>query len=58
VSDEAIDPTAEYVESFYILQRRFVDALLGRAPLMQNPAEHLKTLDWTLAAYKHTKSID
>ncbi len=58
VLDEAIDPTAEYIESFYLLQREFVDALLGRAALLQTPVEHLKTLSWTFAAYKHSNSID
>ena len=51
VSDEQIDPTAEYVESFYRMQRNAVDAMLGRAALIQTPAHHLETLRWTFAAY-------
>ena len=51
VSDEPLTPYDEYVESFYLLQREFTDAMLGLRPLIQTGEEHLRTLECTFAAY-------
>jgi predicted dehydrogenase len=51
VSDVSLSPLDEYVESFYLLQREFIDAVLDRRPLLQTAEEHLKTLACTFAAY-------
>lgn len=49
--DEVVSPYEQYVESFYLLEREFVDAMLGRSRVKQCAAEHLKTLECTFAAY-------
>jgi predicted dehydrogenase len=49
--DEVVVPTAEYVESFYAVEREFTDAVLGRGPLRATAAENLGTLAATFAAY-------
>jgi D-apiose dehydrogenase len=52
VLDERRSPYDDYVESFFLLERECVDAMLGRGPLVQTGAEHLKTLAATFAAYE------
>jgi predicted dehydrogenase len=49
--DETISPHLQYVESFYLLQREFIDALLGRNPIKQTAEQNLRTLITTFAAY-------
>lgn len=49
--DEARDPTAEYIESFYLLERAFTDAMLGRATAPQAAGDNLRTLVAALAPY-------
>jgi D-apiose dehydrogenase len=51
VLDETRSPTADYVESFYLMERDVVDAMLaGRAP-EQTGAENLRALEATFAVY-------
>lgn len=50
--DEQCSPLEAYVDSFYLLQRECVDAMMGRrAGVVQSLHEHLRTLEWTFAAY-------
>lgn len=56
VLDETRDAMADYQESFYLLQREFVDALAGSATITQKPAEHLATLRAVFAAYRSMES--
>ena len=51
LSDEAVDPTAEYVESFYLFERELTDALRTGAPLPQAGVDNLRTLEATFSAY-------
>jgi predicted dehydrogenase len=52
VLDETRSPTEDYVDSFYLLERDVIDAILsGRAP-EQTGAENLKTLEATFATYR------
>jgi len=51
VQEESLSPYEQYTESFYLLQREFVEAVLGRGPVTQTAEEHLKTLECTFAAY-------
>lgn len=52
VHDAPRCPTDDYVESFYLLERECADVMLGRRPgVIQTAEEHLKTLEWTFAAY-------
>ncbi|HZN10739.1 MAG TPA: Gfo/Idh/MocA family oxidoreductase [Blastocatellia bacterium] len=51
VLDESRSPDEDYAESFYLLQRECVDAMLGRGAVTQTLAENLKTLAATFAAY-------
>jgi hypothetical protein len=44
------------VESFYLLEREFTDAMLGRGCVIQTPDEHLKTLECTFAAYDSART--
>jgi predicted dehydrogenase len=50
--DEIRDPRQDYMESFYMLQREFVDALLRGGEISQSAVEHLRTLDAVFAAYR------
>ena len=52
VLDEERCPYNDYVESFYLLERECVDAMLGRRAVTQTGAEHLRTLAATFAAYE------
>jgi len=53
VLDEPRCPYDDYVESFYLLERECVDAMLGRrCGVVQTAREHLKTLACTFAAYE------
>lgn len=53
VLDEPRCPYADYVESFYLLERECVDAMLGRrGGVVQTAREHLKTLACAFAAYE------
>ncbi len=56
VRDETLSPFDEYVESFYLLEREFIDAVLGRGRVVQTAAEHLKTLACTFAAYESART--
>ena len=60
VTDERSSPMDAYVDSFFLLQRECVDAMLGRRPsVTQTAEEHMKTLQCTFAAYEsaRTRSI-
>lgn len=50
--DETRSPSDDYLESFYLFERAFVDALLKGAPAPQPAAENLQTLEMTFAAYE------
>ena len=52
VLDEQRSPTDDYVEAFYLLEREFADAMLGRAAPVQRAEDNLKTLAATFAAYQ------
>jgi len=52
IHDEARRPYDDYVESFYLLERECVDAMLGRGHIVQTGEEHLKTLTRTFAGYQ------
>jgi predicted dehydrogenase len=52
VLDERRSPTDDYVEAFYLLEREFADAMLGRAAPAQRAENNLKTLTATFAAYR------
>lgn len=51
VLDEERSPTEDYVEAFYLLEREFADAMLGRIPPVQRAVNNLQTLELTFAAY-------
>jgi D-apiose dehydrogenase len=52
VLDEERSPTADYVDSFYLMERDVTDAMLtGRAP-EQTGAENLRTLEATFNSYQ------
>ena len=46
-----MNPYDEYIESFYLLERESADAILSCCGVTETAAEHLKTLESTLAAY-------
>lgn len=50
--DEVRRPTDDYVESFHLLQRAFVEAILRGGPCPQAGEENLRTLEATFAAYR------
>jgi len=52
ILDEARSPYDDYVESFYLLERECVDAMLRGTPVTQTGAENLKALTATFAAYR------
>jgi predicted dehydrogenase len=56
VVDQTRSPYDDYVESFYLFQRAFTDALLGRGSLPQPAAENLQVLETTFAAYAAIES--
>jgi len=56
VLDETRDAMADYNESFYLLQREFIEALAGAGTITQTPAEHLATLRAVFAAYGSMES--
>ena len=49
--DEVRSTVDDYVESFYSLERAFIDALLQGTPAPQPASENLQTLALTFAAY-------
>jgi hypothetical protein len=54
--DRTLDPMGEYVESFYLLQRECVEAMLGkRSSVTQTAAEHLRSIECTFAAYESAR---
>ena len=55
VFEQTRSPYDDYVDSFYLLQREFVDAVLGGQSVVQTPAENLRTLRCTFAAYRSTE---
>jgi predicted dehydrogenase len=52
VLDEQRSPTEDYVEAFYLLEREFTDAMLGRAVPAQRAVDNLRTLEATFEAYQ------
>jgi D-apiose dehydrogenase len=56
VVDKALSPYDEYVESFYLFEREYVDAMLGRGQVVQTAEEHLKSLACSFAAY-HSAAV-
>ena len=52
VVDETRSPYDDYVESFYRLEREFVDCMLAGRPAVQSGARNLRTLATTFAAYE------
>ena len=52
VLDEMRSPTEDYVEAFYLLEREFADAMLGRTAPVQLAAENLRTLELTFRGYE------
>lgn len=52
VHDETRCPYDDYVESFYLLERECVAAMLGRTQVTQTGVEHLKSLACVVAAYE------
>jgi predicted dehydrogenase len=51
VADEIRSTTGDYVEAFYLFERAFADAMLGRGPEPQPAGENLQTLAMTFAGY-------
>jgi predicted dehydrogenase len=56
VLDEARSPYDDYVDSFYLLEREFVDAVLGKGGIIQTPEENLRSMECTFAAYESATS--
>jgi predicted dehydrogenase len=52
VLDEPRSPTEDYVEAFYLLEREFADAMLGRTAPVQQAVNNLSTLEATFDAYQ------
>lgn len=52
VLDEQRSPTADYVDSFYLMERDFTDAVLEGRPPEQTGEENLRTLMATFASYQ------
>ena len=52
IFDEQRSPTEDYVEAFYLLEREFADAMLGRTVPGQLAVNNLQTLELTFTAYK------
>jgi hypothetical protein len=52
VLDETRSPSEDYVEAFYLLEREFADAMLGRTAPVQLAAENLRTLELTFRGYE------
>ena len=52
VLDEQRSPTEDYIEAFYLLEREFADAMLGRAAPAQLGVKNLRTLEATFFAYQ------
>jgi predicted dehydrogenase len=52
VLDEQRSPTEDYIEAFYLLEREFADAMLGRTLPVQRAVNNLQTLELTFAAYE------
>ncbi|HYK88264.1 MAG TPA: Gfo/Idh/MocA family oxidoreductase [Acidobacteriota bacterium] len=50
--DQTRNPREDYLESFWALQREFVDAMLLGGQITQTAAEHLRTLEALFAAYR------
>jgi len=55
VLDEQRCPTADFCESFYLLQRELSDAMLNASQPPQSATDNLKTLAATFAAYESAK---
>ncbi len=51
VLDEQRSPTGDYLEAFFLLQREFIDGMLGGTAPVQLAVNNLKTLSATFAAY-------
>jgi predicted dehydrogenase len=52
VVDEQRSPTDDYVEAFYLLEREFVNGMLGGPVPVQQAANNVRTLAATFAAYQ------
>ena len=55
VLDEQRSPTDDYVEAFYLLEREFADAMLGRTAPVQRAVNNLRTLEATFDAYRASR---
>jgi predicted dehydrogenase len=55
IHDETRRVMDDYAESFYLLERECVDAMLTGSPVIQTGPEHLKTLAATFAAYESAR---
>jgi hypothetical protein len=51
VIDEARSPYDDYVESFYLFEREWVDCVVAGRPITQSGEENLIALVSTFAAY-------
>jgi len=56
VTDEYRSPYDDYVESFYRLEREFVDGMLSGKPVTQSGLRNFQTLAVTFAAYRAAES--
>ncbi len=56
VRDEIRSPTADYLDSFYQLERDFTDAMLHGRPPPQPAAENIRSLRIGFAAYAAAES--
>ena len=55
VVDQARTSLDDYVEAFYLFERAFADAMMGRGVSPQPATENLATLEMTFAAYAAAK---
>lgn len=55
VVDQSRSPVQDYEDSFYLLQREAVDAMMGRGTIVQTAEEHMRTLACTFAAYESAR---
>ena len=58
VLDDQRSPTTDYVDAFYLLEREFTDAMLGRTRPVQEAVNNLQTLELTFAAYNLREGQD
>ena len=56
MTDAALTPTQEYIESFYHFQRACTEAMRSGRTVEQSAEENLRTLEATFAAYESVKT--